>query len=157
MTMHRPFTHSRGRQNVLLDLASTDLSAADSRSIDDALSALIRQPHLQLVGVCCSVGPADDAALVHQRVDQVIGVMEQVRRDHGLILTELVVEEDQDLATTPMGGLPDQDALLAAIDDALDDACARNRYPRPAIILMACPTVTGAPKPELNVNSSPVS
>ncbi|WP_257015996.1 decarboxylase [Rhodococcus sp. ACS1] len=152
MTMHRPFAHARRRQNVLIDLSSTELTA-DSRAIDDALSAVIGQPHLRLVGVCCSVGTAAaDSGLVERRVDQAIGVMEQVRRDYGLILTELIVGEDQDLATASGDGLPNQDALLAAIDDALDDACARNRYPRPAVILMTHPTViAGAPAPARSV------
>ena len=50
MTMHHPFTHVRRRQNVLVDLASTGLDAANSQVIDDALRAVIEQPHLHLVG-----------------------------------------------------------------------------------------------------------
>ncbi|MCZ4588196.1 hypothetical protein O4328_31730 [Rhodococcus opacus] len=43
MTMHHPFTHARRRQNVLADLASTGLNAANSEVIDDALRAVIEQ------------------------------------------------------------------------------------------------------------------
>ncbi|NDV05198.1 decarboxylase [Rhodococcus sp. IEGM 248] len=154
MTMHHPFTHARRRQNVLVDLGSTGLDAANSQVIDDALRAVIEQPHLQLVGVCCSVGAdAADTALVDERVDQVVGVMEQVRRDYGLILTELIVEEDQDLALASGSGLRNQDELLAVVDDALDDACARNRFPRPSVTLMTHPLVpAGAPvRPQSSV------
>jgi len=72
--------------------------------------------------------------------------MEQVRRDYGLILTALIAREDQDLAIASGSGLRNQVELLAVVDDALDDACARNRYPRPSATLMTHPLVpAGAP------------
>ena len=72
--------------------------------------------------------------------------MEQVRRDYGLILTVLIAREDQDLAIASGSGLRNQVELLAVVDDALDDACARNRYPRPSATLMTHPLVpAGAP------------
>lgn len=138
MTMrrdHHRFGHMQRKQNVLVRLTSTgdDGMTGDDglRSATEELTRVIEQPHLQLVGLCGTLAPdITDAHLVDTVVGRMIGLMEQVRRDHGVILTELVLEEGHDPSPGAGARLLHQDELIAAIDEALDEACARNRYPR---------------------------
>ncbi|MFC9358105.1 decarboxylase [Rhodococcus sp. NPDC057014] len=112
MTLHlpHPFVHERPRQDTVLDLS---VLGATGPGIEDALRAVMEQPQLRLVGFRCA---ADSEA-----IGDAIGLMEQVRRDSGVILTELVVQGE--------GGADVQEV----VDEALDEACARNRYPRPSV------------------------
>ncbi|ABG94762.1 conserved hypothetical protein [Rhodococcus jostii RHA1] len=110
MTLHlpHPFVHEQPRQNIVLDLSAL------GPGIEDALREVMEQPQLRLIGFRCTLGPG--------AVDEAIGLMEQVRRDYGVILTELVLH-----------GADGVD-LREVVDEALDEACARNRYPRPSVV-----------------------
>ncbi|EKT82036.1 hypothetical protein WSS_A13954 [Rhodococcus opacus M213] len=120
MTLHLPhrFVHEQPRQNTVLDLSAL---GTDNSSIEDALRAVMDQPHLRLVGFRCTSGAIDDA----------IGLMERVRRDYGVILTELVLQEN------------DRVDLREVVDEALDEACARNRCPRPSVVFAGHPAEPG--------------
>lgn len=103
---------------------------------DDAIRRVLGQPGLNLVGLHCHLGsqitdPAHFAAAVHRMVGQ----MEQVRRDHGVILTELNLGGGHGISYRTGERDLDLTALSATLDDALDDACARNRFPRPQLTL----------------------
>ena len=121
MTLHlpHPFVHEQPRQNIVLDLSAL------GPGIEDALREVMEQPQLRLVGFRCTVGPG--------AVDEAIGLMEQVRRDYGVILTELVLQ-----------GADGVD-LREVVDEALDEACARNRYPRPSVVFTGQPAESGLP------------
>ncbi|MFD7007980.1 decarboxylase [Rhodococcus jostii] len=121
MTLHlpHPFVHEQPRQNIVLDLSAL------GPGIEDALREVMEQPQLRLVGFRCTVGPG--------AVDEAIGLMEQVRRDYGVILTELVLQ-----------GADGVD-LREVVDEALDEACARNRYPRPSVVFTGHPAEPGLP------------
>ncbi|MFC9832930.1 decarboxylase [Rhodococcus sp. NPDC127530] len=112
MTLHLPhrFVHEQPRQNTVLDLS---VLGTDGPGIEEALRAVMEQPQLRLVGFRCA---ADFVA-----IDGAIGLMEQVRREYGAILTELVVQDE------------DRADVQGTVDEALDEACARNRYPRPSV------------------------
>ena len=124
MTLHLPhrFVHEQPRQNTVLDLSAL---GTDSSSIEDALRAVMEQPQLRLIGFRCAAGSG--------AIDDAIGMMEQVRRDYGVILTELVLQDD------------DRADLREVVDEALDEACARNRYPRPSVAFTGHPAEPGLP------------
>ncbi|UOT01575.1 decarboxylase [Rhodococcus opacus] len=147
MTMrrdHHLFGHMQRKQNVLVRLTSTGDDGI--RAATEELTRVIEQPHLQLVGLCGTLEPdITDAHLVDTVVGRMIGLMEQVRRDHGVILTELILEEGHDPSPGAGARLLHQDELIAAIDEALDEACARNRFPRPSITLVTGPAVVAHP------------
>ncbi|PQP21563.1 decarboxylase [Rhodococcus opacus] len=121
MTLHlpHPFVHEQPRQNIVLDLSAL------GPGIEDALRAVMEQPQLRLIGFRCTVGPG--------AIDEAIGLMEQVRRDYGVILTELVLQDD------------DRVDLREVVDEALDEACARNRYPRPSVVFTGHAAEPGLP------------
>ncbi|GAF44196.1 decarboxylase [Rhodococcus wratislaviensis] len=121
MTLHlpHPFVHEQPRQNIVLDLSVL------GQGIEDALRAVMEQPQLRLIGFRCTAGSG--------AIDEAIGLMEQVRRDYGVILTELVLQ-----------GVDGVD-LREIVDEALDEACARNRYPRPSVVFTGHPAEPGLP------------
>jgi len=121
MTLHlpHPFVHEQPRQNIVFDLS------APGQGIEDALRAVMEQPQLRLIGFRCTAGSG--------AIDDAIGLMEQVRRDYGVILTELVLQ-----------GADGVD-LREVVDEALDEACARNRYPRPSVVFTGTPAEPGRP------------
>ena len=125
MTLHLPhlFAHEQTRQNTLLDLSALGTTGP---GIEDALRAVADQPQLRLVGFRCA---ADSVA-----IDDAIGLMEQVRRDSGVILTELVVQGE------------DRADVREIVDEALDEACARNRFPRPSVVFTGSPAVSALTK-----------
>ncbi|MFE5702367.1 decarboxylase [Rhodococcus koreensis] len=125
MTLHLPhlFAHEQSRQNTLLDLS---VLGATGPGIEDALRAVTEQPQPRLVGFRCA---ADSEA-----IDDAIALMEQVRRDYGVILTELVLAD------------ADRVDLREAVDEALDEACARNRFPRPSVVFTGRPAVSALTK-----------
>jgi len=121
MTLHlpHPFVHEQPRQNIVLDLSAL------GQGIEDALRAVMEQPQLRVIGFRCTAGSG--------AIDDAIGLMEQVRRDYGVILTELVLQ-----------GADGVD-LREVVDEALDEACARNRYPRPSVVFTGTPAEPGLP------------
>ncbi|OUS92651.1 decarboxylase [Rhodococcus sp. NCIMB 12038] len=125
MTLHLPhlFAHEQSRQNTLLDLS---VLGTDGPGIEDALRAVMEQPQPRLVGIRCPAGS--------KAVDDAIGLMERVRRDYGVILTELVLAD------------ADRVDLREAVDEALDEACARNRFPRPSVVFTGRPAVSALTK-----------
>lgn len=78
---------------------------------------VLAQPMLRLLGLRCA---ADE-------IKQAVSAMSDIRDRHGVTLTELNIGDvpvDADLID-----------LDEAIDDALDDACAADRFPRPVVVV----------------------
>jgi diaminopimelate decarboxylase len=78
---------------------------------------VLAQPMLRLVGLRCA---ADE-------IKQAVSTMADIRERHGVTMAELNIGDvpvDADLVD-----------LDEAIDDALDDACAAERFPRPVVVV----------------------
>jgi diaminopimelate decarboxylase len=87
--------------------------------VEDAASAI--DDRLTLIGLHGRLDP--------RAIGPMVGDMAQVWRNYGSILTCL------SLASDDVDGLP---GLAAAVDDELDEACARWRFPRPVLVLGIC-------------------
>jgi hypothetical protein len=140
--LHRRHHRSVGRQvrqNTLVHVP-IQADAETRRAIGRELTEVIEQPNLTLVGLCYThPGDAADRRAIGATIDLMVSLMEQVRREHGLILCELVVE----LAHRPAGHEAD---LIESVDEALDAACAVYRFPRPSVTFMTRPAaLAGAP------------
>lgn len=72
---------------------------------------LLAAPQLELVGVHCE----------HDAVRNAVAVLADTRAHHHVVLTEVAV-----------GGA---DPVAADVDEALDEACAAERFPRPRLII----------------------
>ncbi len=89
----------------------------------DAVRWVLAHRTLDLVGLHCHI---DDPALCGEAIRRMIAAMADVRAHHGVILTEL-----------SLGGMrwSDPRQLAGAIEVALDDGCAAEHFPRPAVVV----------------------
>lgn len=111
---------------------------------DEAVRRVLGQPRLNLVGLHCHLGSQiSDVTCFEVAVDRMIAAMARIRHEHGTILTQLDLGGGHAVAYTAGDPSLDPATLAAAIDDALDDACARHRFPRPTIVLEPGRAITG--------------
>ena len=109
----------RQRQRVLVRVNIGDHAA-------DAVKRVLAHPTLELVGLHCPIGSeGSDPACYGEAIHRMIAAMADVRSGHGVILTEV------DIAA----GQLNPDELAAVIEDALDEACAAEHFPRPAVVV----------------------
>ncbi|WP_227999125.1 diaminopimelate decarboxylase [Nocardia australiensis] len=103
---------------------------------DEAIRRIMRQPNLELVGMHCHLG-----SQIHnpdhygEAIRRMIGEMARVREDYGHILTELDLGGGHAVAYRSGDAEMNLSDLADIVEDALDAACARNRFPRPNIAL----------------------
>ncbi|WP_431195890.1 type III PLP-dependent enzyme domain-containing protein [Mycobacterium camsae] len=89
----------------------------------DAVRWVLAHRTLDLVGMHCHIA---DPVLCGEAIRRMIAAMADVRTHHGVILTELSL------------GLPscgDPRELAAVIEDAVDEGCAAEHFPRPAVVV----------------------
>lgn len=104
--------------------------------LDAAVRLVLAQPGLELVGLHCHLGSQiTDCRLFAAAIDRLVGQLDQIRRDHGVILTGLDLGGGHAVPYRAGDVELDLTDLARVVDDALDEACARNRYPRPTVTL----------------------
>jgi diaminopimelate decarboxylase len=102
----------------------------------DAVARVLAHPSLDLIGLHCHIGSqVTDAALYGEAIRRTIAAMADIRARHGVILTELNIGGGHGVPY--LAGDPELsiDELAHVIDDALDDACAAEHFPRPTIVV----------------------
>lgn len=89
----------------------------------DAVRWVLAHRTLDLVGLHCQIA---DTAVCGEAIRRMVAAMADVRAHHGVILTEL-----------SLGGLRcgNPRELAGIIEDALDEGCAAEHFPRPAVIV----------------------
>ena len=108
---------------------------ADNRAADVA-KRILHQPLLNLVGLHCHIGSQiTDPMLYGGAIHRMIAAMADIRAKHGVILHELNIGGGHGVPY--VSGDPELDlaALADVIDDALDRACAADRFPRPRLVV----------------------
>jgi diaminopimelate decarboxylase len=102
----------------------------------DAVNRVLAHPILDLVGLHCHIGSqVTDPALYGEAIHRMIAAMADIRATHGVILTELNIGGGHAIPYIPGDRELNLDELAAAIDDALDEACAAEHFPRPTIVV----------------------
>lgn len=102
----------------------------------DAAARILSQPRLNLIGLHCHLGSQiTDPTHFATAIDRIIAAMADIRHDRGTILTELNIGGGHGIPYLTGDACLDPTALATAIEDGLDDACARHRFPRPRITL----------------------
>ncbi|WP_292990470.1 diaminopimelate decarboxylase [Mycobacterium sp.] len=102
----------------------------------DAVCRVLSHPSLQLVGLHCHLGSqVPEAAIYAEAIRRLIAAMADIRSSHGIILTELNIGGGHGVPY--LAGDPELrvDELSRVIEDALDDACAAERFPRPTVVV----------------------
>ena len=108
---------------------------ADDRAVEVA-RRILHQPLLDLVGLHCHIGSqVTDPMLYGEAVHRMIAAMADIRARHGVILHELNLGGGHGVPY--VSGDPELDLaeLSDVIDDALDWACAAERFPRPRVVV----------------------
>jgi diaminopimelate decarboxylase len=101
-----------------------------------AVKRVVDQPWLNLVGLHCRLGSQlTEAGLYGEAIRQMIALMAEVRDRHRVTLTELNLGGGY--AVPYVSGDPELDpgSFWAAVDTALESACAAHDYPRPQIVI----------------------
>jgi diaminopimelate decarboxylase len=115
-------------QNVLIRMSNGEVGLPlAGGSVDATVDAVLADHRLRLVGLDSCV---DGARGCGEVIDQLIGQMAGVHRHHGVVLTRLGLSVAHDIGTPSD---PVQ-VIAATVEDALDDGCARFRFPRPLVV-----------------------
>jgi diaminopimelate decarboxylase len=113
-------------QRILVDV-TTD-------GADATVGAAFAWRRLDLVGLHARLTPTSGLTEYVDVVAQMVARMAWIRRQHRVILTRVSLAGGDVLSGTK-AEWGDLQALTTALEDAFDDACARFRFPRPALIL----------------------
>jgi diaminopimelate decarboxylase len=102
----------------------------------DAVKRVLAHPILDLVGLHCHIGSqVTDAALYGEAIHRMIAAMADIRAQHGVILTELNIGGGHAIPYIPGDRELNIDELAKVIEDALDEACTAEHFPRPTIVV----------------------
>ncbi len=104
---------ARRAQRVLIDVTAPP--------VDELVGAALGPGRIELIGLYCRVDHVEDYA---GAVNAMVAMMAGVRQQSGDICTRLHLTADGEPAR-----------VGRAIEDALDESCARYRFPRPAVAL----------------------
>jgi diaminopimelate decarboxylase len=102
----------------------------------DAVKRVLAHPILDLVGLHCHIGSqVTDPALYGEAIHRMIAAMADIRAQHGVILTELNIGGGHAIPYVAGDRELELDELAVVIEDALDEACAAEHFPRPTIVV----------------------
>jgi diaminopimelate decarboxylase len=108
----------------------------DGGHADAAVQRVLAHPILDLIGLHCHIGSqVTDPAPYGEAIHRTIAAMADIRAHHGIILTELNIGGGHGVPYTRDDKELDLNVLAAVIEDALDEACAAERFPRPAVVV----------------------
>ncbi|MEV0293914.1 diaminopimelate decarboxylase [Nocardia sp. NPDC050710] len=101
-----------------------------------AIERIAQSPMLELIGLQCHLGSQlYNPDYYGEAIRRMVAEMAQIRRDTGRVLTALDLGGGHAVAYRSGDAEMNLTELADIIDDALDAACARNRFPRPNIAL----------------------
>jgi diaminopimelate decarboxylase len=101
-----------------------------------AAQRILHQPALELVGLHCHLGSqVTDATLYGEAIRRMIAAMADIRRAFGVVLCELNIGGGHGVPYVSGDAELPLDELADIVEDALDWACAAERFPRPRIVM----------------------
>ncbi|MDM4140360.1 MULTISPECIES: diaminopimelate decarboxylase [Mycobacterium] len=110
----------------------------------EAVQRVLAHPILDLVGLHCHIGSqVTDPALYGEAIRRMIPAMADIRARHGVILTELNIGGGHAVPYVSGDRELDLEQLADVIEDALDEACAAEHFPRPQIVVEPGRAISG--------------
>lgn len=110
----------------------------------DAVARVLAHPILDLVGLHCHIGSqVTDPALYGEAIHRMIAAMADIRARHGVILTELNIGGGHGIPYNTGDRELDVAELARVIEDALDEACAAEHFPRPTVVVEPGRAISG--------------
>lgn len=116
-----------------VDVLSGCAASAKHVYLDEQGPAVVGERRLDVVGMHCDVDGSRGAQEWGTATGRLLSRM-ALMRECGLTLTRISLTGGS-AGTWLAGGAQELSAIAAAIDEALDDGCARWRLPRPAVAL----------------------
>ncbi|KOU42734.1 diaminopimelate decarboxylase [Streptomyces sp. WM6378] len=111
------------------------LSITDG-SAQHAIANVLRRPHLELVGLHCHIGSQITSVKPYvAAVRRMVGLMSQVRDQHGVKLPELNIGGGHGIAYRPGESSLDIGVLAGRVRAELVDGCAHAKLPVPRLTL----------------------
>ncbi|BBY05370.1 diaminopimelate decarboxylase [Mycobacterium noviomagense] len=102
----------------------------------EAVARVLAHPNLDLIGLHCHLGSqVTDPASYGEAIRRMVAATADIRAKHGVILTELNIGGGHGIPYLPGDPELDVDELAGVIDEALDAACAVERFPRPVVVV----------------------
>jgi diaminopimelate decarboxylase len=102
----------------------------------EAVKRILNQRQLKLVGLHCHIGSQiTDAELFGEAIRRMIATMADIRARHGVVLPELNIGGGHGVPYTSGDPELELSELSDHIEDALDWACAAERFPRPRMVV----------------------
>ena len=102
----------------------------------EAVKRILHQPLLELVGLHCHIGSQiTDPTLYGEAIRRMIATMADIRATHGVILHRTQHRRRPRRALRQRRSRTRSGRAADVIDDALDWACAAERFPRPRIVV----------------------
>ncbi len=136
MPGHRAVTTGLSDQKFGLRLAGDQAAEVAKR--------VLAHPILDLVGLHCHIGSqVTDAARYGEAIRRMIAAMADIRYRHGRILTELNIGGGHAIPYVTGDRELNLDELAATIEDALDEACAAEHFPRPRVVVEPGRAISG--------------
>lgn len=115
--------------NGLAGSQSVLLRTAPGVDVAPTVRQALANPHLRLAGLYCGLGSQiTDPEVYVEAVRGLVAAMADVRTAHGVVLTEGNIGGGQAVELDP-------DELADFLEDALDAACAAERFPRPRLVI----------------------
>lgn len=103
---------------------------------DEAVKRILDLPTLNLVGLHCHIGSqVHDADMYAEAIRRMVAAMADIRTHHGVTLAELNIGGGHAVPYVSGDAELDLAKLSDLIKDALDWACAAERFPRPRIVV----------------------
>ena len=111
---------------------------------DVAAQRVLSHPILDLVGLHCHIGSqVTDPALYGEAIHRMIAAMADIRARHGVILTELNIGGGHAIPYVPGDRELNVEQLADVIENALDEACAAEHFPRPQLVVEPGRAISG--------------
>lgn len=102
----------------------------------EAVKRIVAHPLLTLAGLHCHIGSQiTDAERFTEAIQRMIATMADIRAEHGVILAESNIGGGFGVPYRSGDAELDPAVLARTIDDALDAACAAERFLRPRIVV----------------------
>ncbi|WP_405931410.1 diaminopimelate decarboxylase [Streptomyces sp. NBC_00827] len=127
-----------GTEDQKFGLSITDGSA------QHAVTRILDQPHLELVGLHCHIGSQVTTVKPYvAAVRRMVGLMARIRDQHGVTLPQLNIGGGHAIAYRPGEDSLDVGLLAGRVGAELADGCARAQLPLPRLMLEPGRAVVG--------------
>lgn len=104
--------------------------------VDEAVHRILGQPNLELTGLHCHIGSqVTDPVYYAEAVHRMIAAMADIRARTDVLMTELNIGGGHGIPYTSGDRELDPREFADVVDDALDCACAKERFPRPRLVV----------------------